>query len=154
MQALVDSAIEYAEEIRRSGHYIASDALQRAQTARTIRVRAGKVSTTAGPFVETKEQLGGFFVIEAKDMDEACAVAAKFPPARVAVIEIRPVQELTHSRDRRGLRAELEDRSHGTSQGGETRRVIALSVAHHDGLSAPRRPRDENAPARARYGQR
>src|SRR5580765_1265960 len=103
MQALVDSAIEYAEGIRQSGHYIASDALQGTGTARTIRVRAGKASTTAGPFVETKEQLGGFFVIDAKDMDEACAVAARFPPARVAVIEVRPVQELTHSGDRRGL---------------------------------------------------
>jgi hypothetical protein len=103
MQALVDSAIEYAEEIRRSGHYVASDALQQTRTARTVRIRAGKASTTVGPFVETKEQLGGFFVIEAKDMDEACAVAARFPPARVGVIEIRPVQELVHSRDRRGL---------------------------------------------------
>jgi hypothetical protein len=103
MQALVDSAIEYAEELRRSGHYIASDALQRTGTARTIRVSAGKVSTTAGSFAETKEQLGGFFVIEAKDMDEACAVAARFPPARVGVIEVRPVDELKHSRDRRGL---------------------------------------------------
>ena len=103
MQALVDSAIEYAEDLERSGHYIASDALQRVRTARTIRVSAGKVSTTAGPFVETKEKLGGFFVVEAKDMDEACAIAARFPPARVAVIEVRPVQELTHSRDRRGL---------------------------------------------------
>ena len=102
-QALVDSAIEYAEEIRQSGHYIVSNALQRTGTARTIRIRAGKVSTTVGPFVETTEQLGGFFVIEAKDMDEACAVAARFPPARVGVIEIRPVQELKHSRDRRGL---------------------------------------------------
>jgi len=103
MQALVDGAIEYAEEIRRSGHYIASNALQRTGTARTIRVRGGKVSTTAGPFAETKEQLGGFFVVEAKDMDEACAIAARFPPARVGVIEVRPVGELTHSRDRRGL---------------------------------------------------
>jgi len=103
MQALVDSAIEYAEEIRRSGHYIVSEALQRAQTARTIRVHAAKVSTTDSPFVETKEQLGGFFLIEAKDMGEACAVAARFPPARVGVIEIRPVRELKHSRDRRGL---------------------------------------------------
>jgi hypothetical protein len=103
MQALVDSAIEYAEELRRSGHYIASDALQRGETARTIRVRGDQVSTTAGPFAETKEQLGGFFVIEAQDMDEACALAARFPPARVAVIEVRPVQELTHSHDRRGL---------------------------------------------------
>jgi len=103
MQALVDSAIEYAEEIRRSGHYIASSALQRTGTARTIRVRGGNVSTTVGSFAETKEQLGGFFVIDGKDMDEACAIAARFPPARVAVIEVRPVQELTHSRDRRGL---------------------------------------------------
>src|SRR5882724_7628103 len=79
MQALVDSAIEYAEELRRSGHYIVSNALQRTQTARTIRVRGGEASTTVGPFAETKEQLGGFFVIEAKDMDEACAVAARFP---------------------------------------------------------------------------
>ena len=103
MQALVDSAIEYAEELRRSGHYIVSNALQPPGTARTIRVRAGKVSTAVGPYVETKEQLGGFFLIEAKDMDEACAVAAKFPPARFAVLEVRPVQELTHSHDRRGL---------------------------------------------------
>ena len=103
MQALVDGAIEYAEEIRRSGHYIVSNALQRPRTARTVRVSGGKASTTAGPFAETKEQLGGFFVIEAKDMDEACAVAARFPPARVAVLEVRPVQELKHSRDGRGL---------------------------------------------------
>ena len=103
MQALVDSAIEYAEELRRSGHFIASNALQRIRTARTIDVRAGKVATTVGPYAETKEQLGGFFVIEAKDMDEACAIAARFPPAHVGVLEVRPVQELQHSRDRRGL---------------------------------------------------
>jgi hypothetical protein len=103
MQALVDSAIEYAEELRQSGHYIVSNALQRPDTARTIHVKGGKVSTTAGPFAETTEQLGGFFLIEAKDMDEACAIAARFPPARVGVIEVRPVRELTHSGDRRGL---------------------------------------------------
>jgi len=56
-----------------------------------------------GPFAETKEQLGGFFLIEARDLDEACAIAAKFPPARVATLEVRPVQELRHSRDQRGL---------------------------------------------------
>src|SRR5262245_63564151 len=88
MQVLVDAAIEYAEELRRSGHYIVSNALQRTGTARTIRVGADKVSTTVGPFAETKEQLGGFFVIEAKDMDEACALAARFPPARVGTIEV------------------------------------------------------------------
>src|SRR4029450_8450360 len=99
MQALVDSAIEYAEELERSGHYVASNALQRIDTARTIRIQAGTGSTTAGPLAETKEKRGGFFVIGAKDMDEACAIAAKFPPARVAVVEIWPVQELKHSRD-------------------------------------------------------
>jgi hypothetical protein len=102
-QALVDSAIEYAEEIRRSGHYIVSHALQRTLTARTVRIDAGKASTTVGPFAETKEQLGGFFVIEAKDMDEACAVASKFPAPPFGVIEVRPVNELKHSRDQRGL---------------------------------------------------
>jgi hypothetical protein len=84
MQALVDSAIEYAEEIERSGHYIASDALQRKATARTVRLQGGKVSTSVGPFVETKEQLGGFFLIEAKDIDEACAIAAGFRPCASA----------------------------------------------------------------------
>ena len=85
------------------GHYIASAALQPVRTARTIRVGADKVSTTLGLFAETKEQLRGFFVIEAKDIDEACAIATRFPPTRVAVIEVRPVQELEHSSDRRGL---------------------------------------------------
>lgn len=97
MQTLVDGALDYDEEIRRSGHYIVSNALQRARTARTVRVRGGQVSTTDGPFVETKEQLGGFFLVEAKDIDEACAVAARFPPARLGTIEVRPVQELEHS---------------------------------------------------------
>jgi hypothetical protein len=97
MQTLVDSALGYDEEIRQSGHYIVSNALQRAGSARTIRVRGGKATITDGPFAETKEQLGGFFLIEARDMDEACAVAARFPPARIGTIEVRPVQELTHS---------------------------------------------------------
>ncbi|HEY7437154.1 MAG TPA: YciI family protein [Methylomirabilota bacterium] len=97
MQKLVDAALGYDEEIRRSGHYIVSNALQRARTARTIRVRRGGVSTTDGPFAETKEQLGGFFLVEAKDIDEACEVASRFPPARIGTIEVRPVQELRHS---------------------------------------------------------
>src|SRR6059036_3965126 len=79
MQGLIDTALDYDEEIRQSGHYIVSNALQPSRTARTIRVRGGKVSTTDGPFAETKEQLGGFFLIEAKDIDEACAVASRFP---------------------------------------------------------------------------
>ena len=97
MRDLVDSALDYDEEIRQSGHYVVSNALQPARTARTIRVRGGKVTTTDGPFAETKEQLGGFFLIEAKDIDEACEVASRFPPARIGTIEVRPVQELRHS---------------------------------------------------------
>jgi hypothetical protein len=98
MQTLIDSALDYSEEIRRSGHYIVSDALQPARTARTIRVRGSKVSTTDGPFAETKEQIGGFFLIEARDMDEACEIASRFPPARIGTIEVRPVRELMHSK--------------------------------------------------------
>jgi len=97
MQALVDSALDYDQEIRRSGHYIVSNALQRARTARTLRVREGKVLVTDGPFAETREQLGGFFLVEARDLDEACEVASRFPPARLGTIEVRPVQELEHS---------------------------------------------------------
>jgi hypothetical protein len=97
MQSLVDGALDYMEDLQQSGHFIVANALQRARTARTIRVRGGKVSTTDGPFAETKEQIGGFFLIEAKDMDEACAVAARFPPARIGTIEVRPVRELHHS---------------------------------------------------------
>ena len=97
MQTLIDSALEYDEKIKQSGHYIVSDALQSSRTSRTIRVRGGKVSTTDGPFAETKEQLGGFFLIEARDLDEACEVASRFPPARMGVVEVRPVWELRHS---------------------------------------------------------
>jgi hypothetical protein len=97
MQRLVDAALGYMEELRQSGHFIVSNALQRGRTARTIRVRGGKATTTDGPFAETKEQLGGFFLIEAKDIDEACEVASRFPPARIGTIEVRPVQELRHS---------------------------------------------------------
>ena len=97
MQTLVDGALDYMEELRQSGHFIMSNALQRGRTARTIRVRGGGVSTTDGPFAETKEQLGGFFLVEAEDLDEACALAARFPPARIGTLEVRPVQELRHS---------------------------------------------------------
>ena len=97
MRALVDSALDYDDEIRRSGHYIVSNALQSSRTARTIRVRGSKVLVTDGPFAETREHIGGFFLIEARDMDEACEVAARFPPARLGIVEVRPVQELEHS---------------------------------------------------------
>ena len=88
-------SIAYDEELRKSGHYIVSDALQRASTARTLRVRNGKLSIMDGPFAETKEQLGGFILVEAGDMDEAVELASKIPMAKHGTIEVRPVMELS-----------------------------------------------------------
>ena len=93
-EALVDESLDYDEVLRRSGHYIVSDALQSVQTATTVQVRNGKVSTTDGPFAETKEQLGGFILIEARDLNEAIQAASKIPLARRGSIEVRPVKEL------------------------------------------------------------
>ena len=96
MRALVDSAIEYADELRRSGHFIASNALQPVRTARTIRVHDGKVSTTASHYAETREQLGGYFVIEAKDDAEADLVARDCPHLWNATnwVELRPIDAM------------------------------------------------------------
>ena len=85
----------YGDSLRKSGRYVAAEALQRVETATTVRVRNGKVSLTDGPFAETKEQLAGFYLIDAKDLDEAVQIAAKIPPARVGSIEVRPVRELS-----------------------------------------------------------
>lgn len=84
----------YAEELDRSGRLIAGQALESVQTATTVRVRSGKVAVTDGPFAETKEQLAGFYLVDARDLDEAIQIAAKIPPARVGSIEVRPVREL------------------------------------------------------------
>jgi hypothetical protein len=84
----------FGEGIRESGKYIAAEALQPVKTAKTVRVRSGKASITDGPFAETKEQLGGFYLIEAATMDEALQLAARIPPARVGSIEVRPIREL------------------------------------------------------------
>ena len=73
---------------------VAAEALQPVTHAKTVRIRNGKMSVTDGPFTETKEQLAGFYLLEAKDLDEAIAMAAKIPPAREGSIEIRPVREL------------------------------------------------------------
>jgi hypothetical protein len=95
--ALVDESLDYLEALRKSGHSIAWNALQPVQTAATVRVRDGKVYTTDGPFAETREQLGGFFLIEAADLNEASRLASRFPAARFGCVEVRPVRELTHS---------------------------------------------------------
>lgn len=84
----------YAETLDRSGHLIAGQALESVQTATTVRVRNGKVAVTDGPFAETKEQLAGFYLVDARDLDEAIQIASRIPPARVGSIEVRPVREL------------------------------------------------------------
>ena len=84
----------HLEELRKSGHDIVSEALESVQTATTVRVRNGKLSTTDGPFAETREQLGGYYLINAKDLDEAIAIASRIPPARKGTVDIRPVMEI------------------------------------------------------------
>lgn len=88
----------FGEGIQKSGRLVAAEALQPVRTATTIRVRNGKVSTTDGPFAETKEQLAGFYLIDAGDLDEAIRLASKIPPARVGSIELRPIRELDLAR--------------------------------------------------------
>lgn len=81
----------YTQSIVQSGHFKAGDGLQPSTTATTVRVRDGKTLTTDGPFAETREQLGGYYLVEAKDLDAAIALAARIPNARDGSIEIRPV---------------------------------------------------------------
>lgn len=94
---LTDAALEYDDVLRKGGHFITANALQPVSAASTVRIRNGKVSVTDGPFAETNEQVGGFILIEAKDLNEAIRLASGIPPIGLGGIEIRPVQELTHS---------------------------------------------------------
>ena len=89
-----DECVDFDTAIRKSGLCIASEALESVQTATTVRVRSSKVSITDGPFAETKEQLAGFYMIEAKDLNEAIQLASKIPPARVGSIEVRPIRPI------------------------------------------------------------
>jgi hypothetical protein len=82
---------KFGEEITKSGHFVDGSELAPTQTAATIRVRNGKTQTTDGPFAETREQLGGYYVIEAKDLTEAAAIAARIPSAQSGAIEVRPL---------------------------------------------------------------
>jgi hypothetical protein len=83
--------VAFGDGIKKSGHYVGGNALQPTQTATTVRVRNGKVSSTDGPFAETKEQLGGYYLVEAKDLNDAIQVASKIPSARLGSIEVRPI---------------------------------------------------------------
>ena len=87
-----EDCVAFDEGIRKSGHCIASEALESVNTATTVRLRNGKMSITDGPFAETKEQLAGFYMIEARDSNEAIQIAAKIPPARVGCVEVRPIR--------------------------------------------------------------
>ena len=99
-QALVDESLEYDEKLRKSGHLIVAHALQTPATAVLVRVRSGRASVTDGPFTETKEQIAGFMLIEARDLNEAIQVVSKDPTARYGFIEVRPVRELVKSGER------------------------------------------------------
>jgi hypothetical protein len=90
-EALVEQMRAFAESIVKSGHYKAADRLAPSSSASVVRVRNGKTLTTDGPFAETKEQLGGYFLVEAEDLDAAVAIAARMPAARSGWIEVRPL---------------------------------------------------------------
>jgi len=91
---LRDETLAYVDGMRKSGHLVSTHALQSARTAATVRIRNGQLSVTDGPFAETKEQLGGFFLIDARDLNEAIQVASQWPSARIGNIEVRPVEEV------------------------------------------------------------
>ena len=89
----VESA-QLTQDLNAKGQYVAAGPLHSVATATSVRVRDGKRVVTDGPFAETREQLGGYYVVEAKDLDEAMAIAERVPPARYGTIEIRPLMEI------------------------------------------------------------
>ena len=90
---LRSETLAYVEILQKSGHLILTNALQSAQMASTVRVREGNLRVTDGPYAETREQLGGFFLIEARDRQQAIELAASWPSARLGSIEVRPIEE-------------------------------------------------------------
>jgi hypothetical protein len=95
VDAFVDEVGAYDEELRAAGRLVWSEALDQTDTAVTVRVRDGRLSATDGPFAETNEQLGGFVLIEARDLNEAIRIAGDIPGARIGSVEVRPVIDLT-----------------------------------------------------------
>ncbi len=92
--AIFGEYMEFTAAIRASGHYIAGDPLDRTATATTVRVRDGRLAATDGPFAETREQLGGYYMIKANHLDEALSIAARIPCARSGCVEVRPVVDM------------------------------------------------------------
>lgn len=93
-QRIIGGVCRVLEEIKATGHYLSSSPLHPVATAKSVRVRNGKPLVTDGPFAETREQLGGYFLIEAKNLDEAIGIAARLPGSPTHAIEIRPVMEI------------------------------------------------------------
>jgi hypothetical protein len=91
---IAEEVLDYRDVLLKDGYYIASSPLQPAEMVVTIRVRNGKMAITEGPFAQSKQQLGGFFLIEAADLNDAIRVASKMPPARMGCIEVRPLMEI------------------------------------------------------------
>ena len=93
-QTLSDESMSYCAELQKLGQLLAASPLHPVETATTVRVRNGKTSTTDGPFAETKEQLGGFLMIDVRDLNDAIRVASHFPAARIGSVEVRPMKEM------------------------------------------------------------
>ena len=93
LDALMDEYRDFGESLRKTGHYVNGSQLAPTSSASTVRVRNGKMSVTDGPFAETKEQLGGYYLIEAADLNEALQIASRIPSARMGSIEVRPLIE-------------------------------------------------------------
>lgn len=100
--ALRKETLDYVDALKRSGRLLTTHPLQSVRSATTVRVRDGRLATTDGPFAETKETLGGFFLIEARDLNEAIQVASKWPSARLGSIEVRPIEEYLRAESRYG----------------------------------------------------
>lgn len=89
-----DESVQVANELSASGNFLAASPLRSVSTATSVRVRDGKRLVTDGPFAETREQLGGYFLVDAKDLDEAIGIAGRIPGARIGTVEVRPIVEL------------------------------------------------------------
>jgi len=100
-QELDDESLAFDDTLKKKGHLLAAQALESVSTATVVRLRSGKVFVTDGPFAETNEQIGGFLLIEAQDLNEAIQLAAKIPPIRLGGVEVRPIKELTSSKPKK-----------------------------------------------------
>ena len=114
---------ELAHTLKASGHFLGTSPLQSVATATTVRVRDGKRLVTDGPFAETREQLGGFFMVEAKNLDEAIEIAGRIPGARKGTVEIRPVVVIEN------LPVPLSDRRRGSTSHGRKERMCPVCLS-------------------------